>query len=442
MQQGNGRRVALHSFGCKLNQAEIEDMALAFMSRGFEVVGPGDEADAFVVNTCTVTAEADRQLRQWLRSVRRRQPSSLLVAVGCAVEREAPQLRELADMLVGNAGKNGLVALVADRLSGDSTVSRLPDPVAVAGALAARTRSLLKIQEGCLAPCAYCIVPHVRRGETSAPLSEVLSVARERIVAGHRELILTGTRPGAYRDGDLKLADLVRALLDLPGLGRVRVSSLQPQELSPALLSLWSDSRLCPHLHLSLQSGSAAVLRRMLRGYTPERFMSALEDIRGAAPGAAVTTDVIVGFPGESDAEFAESVEFCERAGFARIHVFPYSARPGTRAAEMTSHVPPPVLKERARMMQDVGRRSRLAYIDSLTGRRVQSLWEEETYPGSGEYLGTSDSYLRLICRSSIPLHNVVESAVVEGAEGEYVRVRREDEDTGGSETEREVRRR
>jgi len=420
----------------------MEEMALAFAAEGFKVVDPESEADAFVVNTCTVTAEADRQLRQWLRSVRRRQPSSLLVAVGCAAEREAPQLLELADVLVGNAAKNEVVTLVADRLSGDSAAPRTTAPVTAAGGLAARTRSLLKIQEGCLAPCAYCVVPYVRRGEVSVALPEVLSVARERIAAGHRELILTGTRPGAYRDGDLRLADLVRAVLDLPGLGRVRVSSLQPQELSAALLSLWSDSRLCPHFHLSLQSGSAAVLRRMMRGYTPEGFMAALEDIRAAAPGAAVTTDVIVGFPGESEAEFEESVSFCERVGFARIHVFPFSARPGTRAAGMEGRVAPQVLKERARVMHEVGQRGRLAYIDSSIGREIESLWEEETGPGSGEYLGTSDNYLRLICRSSTPLHNVLERVVVEGAEGEYVRVRREDEDTGGSETEREVRRR
>jgi len=420
----------------------MEEMALAFAAEGFEVVDPESEADAFVVNTCTVTAEADRQLRQWLRSVRRRQPSSLLVAVGCAAEREAPQLLELADVLVGNAAKNEVVTLVADRSSGDSAAPRTTAPVTAAGGLAARTRSLLKIQEGCLAPCAYCVVPYVRRGEVSVALPEVLSVARERIAAGHRELILTGTRPGAYRDGDLRLADLVRAVLDLPGLGRVRVSSLQPQELSAALLSLWSDSRLCPHFHLSLQSGSAAVLRRMMRGYTPEGFMAALEDIRAAAPGAAVTTDVIVGFPGESEAEFEESVSFCERVGFARIHVFPFSARPGTRAAGMEGRVAPQVLKERARVMHEVGQRGRLAYIDSSIGREIESLWEEETGPGSGEYLGTSDNYLRLICRSSTPLHNVLERVVVEGAEGEFVRVRREDEDTGGSETEREVPRR
>jgi threonylcarbamoyladenosine tRNA methylthiotransferase MtaB len=270
----------------------------------------------------------------------------------------------------------------------------------------------------------------------------VLSVARERIAAGHKELILTGTRPGAYRDGDLRLAHLVRAVLNLPGLGRVRISSLQPQELSTELLSLWSDSRLCPHFHLSLQSGSAAVLRRMLRGYTPGRFMAALDDIRSAAPGAAVTTDIIVGFPGESDSEFEESALFCERAGFARIHVFPFSVRPGTRAAEMEDHVAPPVVKQRVRVMHDIGQRGHRSYVQSLIGRVVTSLWEEETNPGSGEYLGTSENYLRLICRSGLPLHNVLEQVVVVGAEGEYVRVRREDEDTGGSEAEREVPRR
>jgi threonylcarbamoyladenosine tRNA methylthiotransferase MtaB len=300
----------------------------------------------------------------------------------------------------------------------------------------------VKIQEGCLAPCAYCIVPYVRRGENSVPLLEVVATALERIAAGHRELVLTGTRPGAYRDGELRLSDVVRAMLDLPGLGRLRISSLQPQELSPELLSLWSDSRLCPHFHLSLQSGSGTVLRRMARGYTPARFMEALADIRAAVPGVAVTTDIIVGFPGETDGEFAESVQFCERAGFSRIHVFPFSPRPGTRAAEMEGRVVGQRMKERVRAMHELAERGRRAYIDALVGKRVQVLWEEETAPGSGEYLGTSENYLRLVCCSSLPLRNVLEHVVVERAEGEYVRVRRGDEDTGGSETELEVPRR
>jgi threonylcarbamoyladenosine tRNA methylthiotransferase MtaB len=438
----NGRRIALHSFGCKLNQAEIESMALAFAAGGFEVVEPGDEADVHVVNTCTVTGEADRQLRQWLRSVRRRQPSSMLVAVGCAVERDAPHVQELADLVVTNAGKGDVVALVAERLEAGSASRPLPETAADGARIAGRNRAFVKIQEGCLAPCAYCIVPYVRRGETSAPLPEVVATARERIATGHRELVLTGTRPGVYRDGESRLSDVVRAVLDLPGLGRLRVSSLQPQELSPELLALWSDSRLCPHFHLSLQSGSGTVLRRMARGYTPVRFMEALADIRAAVPGAAVTTDIIVGFPGETDGEFAESVQFCERAGFSRIHVFPFSPRPGTRAAEMEGRLAVPVMKERVKAMLSLAQRSADAYVEVLRGRRVQALWEEETAPGSGEYLGTSENYLRLICSSNLPLRNVLEPVVVVCAEEEFVRVRRGDEDTGGCEAELEVTRR
>jgi len=395
-----------------------------------------------VVNTCTVTSEADRQLRQWLRAVRRRQPSSLLVAVGCAAERKAPQLRELADVVLGNAEKGRVAALVAHRLEMKGSSCLASVPPARARCIASRTRSLVKIQDGCQASCAYCIVPLVRRDETSVPLAGVLSVARERIAAGHSELVLTGTRPGAYRDGERRLSDVIRAVLDLPGLGRLRVSSLQPQELSPRLLSLWSDSRLCPHFHLSLQSGSASVLRRMARGYTPGRFMQALDDIRAAVPGVAITTDIIVGFPAETDGEFAESVRFCERAEFSRIHVFPFSPRPGTRAAEMENRVVGQQMKERVHTMHELAERGRRLYIDSLVGKRVRALWEEETSPGSGEYLGTSENYLRLICRSRVPLHNALERVIVEGVEGEYVRVRREDEDTGGSEAELEVRRR
>ncbi len=413
-------------------------MAAAFAARGDQLVGVEEDADAYVVNTCTVTAEADRQLRQWLRSVRRRQPSSLLVAVGCAAERNALELRECADVLVGNVGKSDVVSLVDEHLSRKGVDGVSGGSAGNWSQVPGRTRSLLKIQEGCLAPCTYCIVPRVRRGEMSTPLPEVLSIARERLAAGHKELVLTGTRPGAWRDASLRLVDLVGALLELPDLGRLRISSLQPQELSPELLSLWSDRRLCPHFHLALQSGSGTVLRQMARGYTPERFTQSLSDIRAAAPGAAVTTDVIVGFPGETDEEFEQSVAFCGRAGFARMHVFPFSPRPGTLAAEMAGAVPVGVMRTRLNVMHDLAQRSRREYVDALVGRAVEALWEEETSPGSGEYTGTSENYLRLISRSDVPLHNVLERVVVVCAEGDYVRVRRGHEDTGGSEAERE----
>jgi threonylcarbamoyladenosine tRNA methylthiotransferase MtaB len=270
------------------------------------------------------------------------------------------------------------------------------------------------------------------------PAGEVLQTVRQRIHDGHKEIVLTGTKIGAYRDGDTTLAGLVRMALGVPGLLRLRLSSLQPGELSGELLSLWEDSRLCPHLHLSLQSGSPGVLRRMGRAYSPSSYMRSLEAIRAVAPDAAVTTDVIVGFPGESDSEFGETVSFCEAAEFARIHVFPFSPRPGTRAAAMGGRVSSLTMRERVDVMRRLASSNREKYARSWLGRTVDVLWEEETNPGSHVYSGTSRNYLRLLCHSALPLHNVLEDVMLERLVGDEVWARRACEDTCGCQAELE----
>ena len=270
------------------------------------------------------------------------------------------------------------------------------------------------------------------------PVGEVLQTVRQRICDGRKEIVLTGTKIGVYRDGDTTFADLVRMVLGLPGLLRLRLSSLQPGELSGELLSLWEDRRLCPHFHLSLQSGNPGVLRRMSRAYSPSSYMVALEAIRAVVPDAAVTTDVIVGFPGESDSEFGETVSFCEAAEFARIHVFPYSPRPGTRAAAMGGRVASSTMRERVSVMSRLASRSREKYARSWLGRTAEVLWEEETNPGSHVYSGTSHNYLRVLCRSALPLHNVLEDVTLEHLVGDAVWARRACEDTCGRQAELE----
>ena len=414
-------RIALHALGCKLNQAELQELAIAFESRGFEVVGPRDDADAYVINTCTVTAEADRKVRQWLRATRRSHPESLMVACGCGVESTRAQLEPLADLLISNGEKDRAADLVSARLMAQPNCVSSEELERRFG----RTRSLVKVQEGCATPCTYCIVPYVRRGEESLPVEDALSAVRSRIRRGYKEIVLTGTRIGAYRDGEVTLAGLVRRVLGLPGLGRLRLSSVQPQELSPELLSLWQDSRLCRHFHLSLQSGSHTVLERMRRRYDPGEYAEALQRVRVAVPGVAITTDVIVGFPGETDGEFEESASFCEVSEFARMHVFPYSRRPGTPAAGMSGQVPAGVVRRRVAVMEELAGRGRTTYASSWLGRQVQVLWEAETKPGSGVYAGTSDNYLRLLCHSRTPLQNVLEEVVLERLDEDGAWVRR-----------------
>lgn len=401
------------------------------------VVDARFDADAYLVNTCTVTAEADRKARQWLRGVRRRHPCSLMVASGCAVERAPEQLEPLADLLIGNRQKNEVVDLVVSKLDARhshasgirlrSTSDALP---------VGRTRSLIRVQQGCASHCAFCVVPFVRGEELSLPVDGILSAIQERIGMGCKEIVLTGTKIGAYRDGETTLPGLVEKVLSLPGLLRLRLSSLQPQELSDDLLSLWSDRRLCRHFHLSLQSGSETVLRRMGRLYSLSGYLQAVKRIRWMIPEAAITTDVIVGFPSESDEEFRSTIQFIEKVVFARIHVFPYSRRPGTRAAEMPGQVPSPIVRQRAAILEGVAANSRHAYARSWLGRRVNVLWEEETVPGSGIFAGTTDNYLRTMCYSSIPLQNTLETVALARLESQGVWVRRGVEDTGRREAE------
>ncbi|MBN1856344.1 MAG: tRNA (N(6)-L-threonylcarbamoyladenosine(37)-C(2))-methylthiotransferase MtaB [Dehalococcoidia bacterium] len=439
MEKYPGHRVALHAVGCKLNQAELETLALQFTARGFQVVGPRDEADVYVMNTCTITAEADRKVRQWLRSARRHNPGAVTVAVGCYVQRQGSALSPLADILVDNHGKDGIVDAVVEHLREGGGVAdgmnHGPDMQVVSYG---RTRSFVKVQDGCATPCAYCIVPMVRVGESSVPVEKVVEIVRQRVLSGHKEIVLTGTKIGVYQDGQTTLAGLVRRVLEVLGVVRLRLSSLQPAEITVELLSLWQDSRLCPHFHMSLQSGSATVLRRMRRRYSQEEFLRSMETIRKAVPHVAITTDVIVGFPGESEAEFLETVAFCEAAGFSRIHVFPYSPRPGTAAAVMTDRLTPEEMKARVRRMGEVASRSLDRYVDSCVGRTVQVLWEEETKPGSHVYSGTTDNYVHVLCESTLPLHNVVEDVTLFRGNGGAVWARRTCEDKGGCEAERE----
>jgi len=401
-------KVVLETLGCKLNQSETEALARRFVAAGHQLAGQVEDADVYILNTCTVTQTADAKARHLLRQARRRNPKARIVVTGCYSDRAPMELARIdaVDIVTGNSGKatlvEGLEEAHPERRAGTPIVSgKRP------GAL--RTRAFVKIQDGCRNFCAYCIVPYVRRDEKSVPPDEVVSEIKDRVVEGYQEVVLTGTRIGAYDCGGLKLKDLVARILSETDIRRLRLSSLQPRELSAELLALWKDPRLCPHFHLSLQSGSDDVLARMRRRYTTAEFEQALGWIRAIVPGVAITTDVIVGFPGETDAEFAQSLEFCRRMGFARVHVFPFSARPRTEAAAMPGQVAENVKKERARQMLDLARESAARFRQQFAGAELDVLWEKQT--GSGVWSGVTGNYLRVYKRDKRDLGNTIEKA-------------------------------
>jgi threonylcarbamoyladenosine tRNA methylthiotransferase MtaB len=262
----------------------------------------------------------------------------------------------------------------------------------------ARTRSFLKVQDGCRNFCSYCVVPLVRSRQHSVPVASVIEEARNREDDGYQELVLTGTEIGAYDDNGVGIAELVQRLLAQTAIARLRLSSLQPQEISRDFLRLWRDSRLCQHFHLSLQSGSESVLGRMKRRYSTSEYLRAVKMIRAVLPEAAITTDVIVGFPGETDDEFRESLELCRDVGFARVHVFPFSPRPGTGASTMLGRIPEEVKKRRSREMLTLADESSLAFICSFSGRIMTVLWEKQS---GGLWSGFTDNYIKVFARSS-----------------------------------------
>jgi threonylcarbamoyladenosine tRNA methylthiotransferase MtaB len=396
-------KVTLDSLGCKLNQAETELLTRKLAQAGYELVPSGTKADIYILNTCTVTHIADRKSRHLLRRAHRQNPEALVVATGCYAERAPEELKQVegVNLVLGNGDKSRLPQLLIETaLVGKPThgqgglTSRGED---------ARTRSFVKVQDGCSLACAYCVVPLVRGRELSLPAEEVLGEVRERVVRGYREVVLTGVRIGAYGGNGVGLKDLLERILEETGVERLRLSSLQPQEISRQLLGLFRDGRLCPHFHLCLQSGSGSVLRRMKRGYSISDYEETVSLIRANVPEVAITTDVMVGFPGETEAEFKESLDFCCRMEFARIHVFAYSRRAETLAARLPNQVGDRVRKERSQRMLELAGESAHKFQQRFLGRTVPVLFEQRS---RGVWSGLTANYIKVYTRSSEDLAN------------------------------------
>jgi threonylcarbamoyladenosine tRNA methylthiotransferase MtaB len=396
-------KVALETLGCKLNQAETDSLARQLLSRGYQLAESAREADIYVLNTCTVTHVADRKARHLLRSAHRTNPRALIVAIGCYAQRAPEELGQLGivDLILGNKQKDRLVEIFGNRnLRNKGARSPYKE-------YHSRTRSLIKIQEGCHSFCSFCIVPYLRGRERSLPLEQVLQQVKERVAAGYKEVTLTGTKIGAYRwngENHSGLSRLIEYILHQTGIKRLRLSSLQPQDLTPELVRLWADERLCPHLHLPLQSGSQAMLQRMNRPYSIADYERAVSLVREAIPDLAITTDILVGFPGEGEREFEESYRFCQKMGLAKIHVFPYSPRLGTAAAGMPHQVEERLKKERSQRMIALAQQSAQHLREQFLGRTMPVLWEGKSEQGI--WSGLTANYLRVFIRSEQELTN------------------------------------
>jgi threonylcarbamoyladenosine tRNA methylthiotransferase MtaB len=393
-------KIFLDTIGCRLNQAEIETLARQFRAAGHEIVATAGGADLAVVNTCTVTAQAASDSRAAIRRARRLGANELVVT-GCWATLEPDTAAGLPGVrkIVSNPQKDILVADLLDlpkEFFDLEPLARHPLP-----GLHARTRAFIKVQDGCNNACTFCITTMARGAGRSRSVEAVLTDIRLALEGGAKEIVLTGVHLGSWGldfPTPQRLGDLVSILLNRTSVPRLRLSSLEPWDLDSDFFSLWRDERLCRHLHLPLQSGSETVLKRMARKTTPASFAALVQSARAAIPGIAITTDIIAGFPGETEGEFSETLDFVKRVGFAGGHVFTYSARPGTPAARMNTQVRHELRKERNAALRAVLEESAHAYRSRFIGHTLPVLWEaSSTLTDAGWTLeGLTDNYIRI----------------------------------------------
>lgn len=414
-------KVYLDTIGCRLNQAEIERMAQELRYVGHEIVATPQEAEMAIVNTCAVTVEAASDSRNRIRHIAR-SGAAQIIATGCWVTLEPHQAAALPGVaqVIPNQRKDGLVAEILhlpQEIFEREPLEREPLP-----GLRMRTRAFLKVQDGCNNHCTFCITTVARGAARSYPIHEVVKRVQAYVESGTKEVVLTGVHLGSWgQEWGLHLRHLIAAILQDTNVPRLRLSSLEPWDLDEAFFRLWENPRLCRHLHLPLQSGSRSVLRRMARKTTPESFRQLVQAARAVVPEMAITTDIIAGFPGETEEEFRESLAFVEEMEFAGGHVFTYSPRPGTAATRLPNQVPPEIRKQRNATYRALLARQAEAYRQRFLGRTEEVLWESilERSERGWRLEGLGSHYLRITAYADRPLWNEISRVQITQLQGE-----------------------
>lgn len=406
-------KIAFYTLGCKVNQADTASMENLFLRSGHQLVSFDGEADVYIINTCVVTNTGQRKSRQTIHRAIRKNPNALIVVTGCYPQTEAEEVKAIAgvDMIIGNQDRGQIVQLVEERLAHRQTdtlnaVHKLTASTAfeemAAGDITDKTRAFLKIQEGCNQFCTYCIIPYARGPLRSRSLESIRTETQRLISAGFKEIVLIGIHLGCYGkenpDGPT-LYDAVKTVLDVPGVQRLRLGSLESVEVEPRLLTLMQeDARFCRHLHLPLQSGCDKTLQAMHRPYTTAKFKTLLADIKTRVPDIAITTDVIVGFPGETEADFETTCKFAESCGFSKMHIFPFSARKGTPAEKFAGAVTEAVKKERADILGRIDETMHKTFLQAMVGQTAEVLFEQPA--GEDYFEGLTGNYQRVFVKS------------------------------------------
>ena len=425
------RKIAFYTLGCKVNQSDTASMEGIFRRAGYEVVDFGSPADVYLINTCVVTNTGQRKSRQIINRAVRHNPLSLIVVTGCYPQTAPEEVRAIAgvDVIIGNQERARIVELVEQALENKQTeildnvqkmtVDTKFEELGV-GTETDKTRAFLKIQEGCNQYCTYCIIPYARGPLRSRSLESIRSEVAKLVEAGYKEVVLIGIHLGCYgkelaKEGKhITLYDAVQAVLSVEGMCRVRLGSLESVEVEPRLLELMANEpRLCKHLHLPLQSGCDKILQAMHRPYDTARFTQLLQQIRAQVPDVAITTDIIVGFPGETEEDFATTLAFAEKCGFAKMHIFPYSKRKGTPAEKMPNQVDEAVKGERAARLAAVDEKLHQAMLKQMVGKTEEVLFEQPVDAVHME--GLCGPYLRVVVPGTEELSNTIAKVRITG---------------------------
>lgn len=427
------RTAALHNLGCKVNSYETEAMQQLLEEAGYEIVPFHEKADVYIINTCSVTNIADRKSRQMLHRAKKQNPDAVVVAAGCYVQAAAEELKaDLAvDVIIGNNKKQDLVPILEEYFKDKSDSSHVIEISETheyerlsIHKIADHTRAFLKIQDGCNQFCSYCIIPYTRGRVRSRRPDEVVAEVRELAAAGYQEVVLTGIHLSSYgvdfKEEEKKenLLSLIKQVHEVEGIRRIRLGSLEPriitEEFAQALASM---PKFCPHFHLSLQSGCDKTLKRMNRHYTTEEYAAGCEILRRYFDNPAITTDVIVGFPGETEEEFEETKAFLERIGFYEMHIFKYSRRAGTRADRMPDQIPEQVKSVRSEILLKLEKQMSKAYRESFSGKKKTVLLEEKTEIGGRAYMiGHTMEYVKAVVPYADNLKNKMTEGILKEA--------------------------
>lgn len=406
-------KVAFETLGCRLNQAETASLYQGFLNKGYEIVEDPLLADLCVINTCALTSQAASKCRRKVRSILKNNPRACVAAVGCYAQTDEEVLRSIEgiDYIVGTADKLHLPDIVSSPHKLPQAVvrnTRITDEsflVPGTGHYPFHTRANLKIQEGCDFVCSFCIVPRSRGPARSRGFGDILREARELAALGHREIVITGVNIGTYRDEGSGLADVVRALTDVPGLERIRLSSIEPTTVEPKLIDMMeSGSKLCPYLHLPVQSGDDCILSAMRRKYSAREYVSFVHSIIERVPDIGLGTDIMVGFPGESKEAYRRSYDLVRDLPFTHIHVFSFSARNRTGANSLPGKIDAKVIAERSAAMHELGNRKKEEYYISQKNKRLHVLFEKRE--NGGYFTGFSDNYVKVGVHSELDLSN------------------------------------